>query len=721
MSASTTRGPMPGRNSMLGAITTTVVAVAREHRDVAYGLILMVAFSESLPVVGAFVPGDAIILGISALVPTGAVRLWPLIFAAMAGAVSGDGFAFWLGRHYHGAILGRWPFRGRPRLIERGTTFLQRHGGKSVFVARFTPGVRAIVPVLGGVLQMDVARFYVMNVLSAVLWSPAHILAGALIGASFVLLGAVAGRLALIVAIVLVLLVVAYMLVRYALQRLLPLAILAQEHVRLWARERDTWLARQLLAVLDPSRREMPGLALLAVIVLSSLWLFFGVLQDVVAGDPLVRANEAVFHFLQGLRTEWVDQAMVGITELGDAHVAAAVAIVSLAWLAWRRNWRAVAHLIAVVAMAAVSTVALKVLLHVQRPIPIEAGWDAFAFPSGHSAINAALYGFLAIIIVWEIDARWRLPVSGVLALLVGAIAFSRVYLGAHWLSDVLAGTAFGIASAALLGIAYLRHNPPPIGATGMCVVVGLCLTLVGAAHIDRRHFADMRLYAVRRREQRMAVGAWWRGEWARMPARRVDLIGGAEEPLTFQWAGPRAALRGELAEYGWHAPPRWTARTAARWLEPHVSLARLPVLPHFENGHREALVLVHRVTEQRRRERLVLRLWRSGVELTCGAAVVAPLYIGTVVEQHARRVAPLMTLTYALPTFDAPRAGLAAALVRWRLVARPRQSLGAAWDGRVLLAAPSSVSRWHYRRCADIGAHASATRRNGPSLTQHP
>lgn len=706
---------------MLGALTRSVVTIAQNHRDIAYGLIALVSFSESIPVAGAFVPGDALILGVSALVPTGAVKIWPLILAAMAGAVLGDGFAFWLGRHYHETILNRWPFRGRPKLVQRGTAFLQRHGGKSVFVARFTPGVRAIVPVLGGVLRMDVGRFYFMNVLSAILWSPAHILAGALIGASFALLGAVAGRLALIVAIVLVLLGLAYVLVRYALQRVLPLALRAQEHARLWARGHDSWLARQVLSVLDPARKEMPGLALLTGIVLCSLWLFFGVLQDVIAGDPLVRANSAVFHFLQGLRTEWVDQVMVAITELGDVRVVAAVTVVSLAWFGWRRNWRAAAHLIAVLAVAALVTIALKVTLQVHRPEPIDTGWDAFAFPSGHSVSNAALYGFLGIITLRDISARWRVPLAGGLVLLVGAIAFSRVYLGAHWLSDVLAGVAFGTATAALFAMAYLRHNPPPVGATGLSITACLGLLLMGAAHIDHRHAHDMRRYAVHHREYQIAFDAWWQHEWARLPARRVDLIGGAEEPLAFQWAGRRNALRTELAEHGWRAPPRWTARTATRWLEPHVSLTHLPVLPHLENGHREVLVLVHPVKMHPSRQRLVLRLWRSDFKLTRRTARSVPVYIGSVVDQHAKRVTYLMTLTYISNNYNAPRDELAASLMCHRLAKRTGTSLGRRWDGRVLLAQPAGTDRLRTQRRTATTAHMASTRPNGHAPCKNP
>ena len=719
---------------MLGTFTSSVVAIARAHQLAAYGLILLVSLSESLPVIGAFVPGDAIIFGISALVPTGALGFWQLVLAAFVGAVIGDGFAFWLGRHYHAAVLGRWPFRGRPHLLARGAAFVERHGGKSVFAARFTPGVRAVVPVLSGVLTMDTVRFYLMNLLSALLWAPAHILAGAAIGASFVLLGAVAGRLALIVAILLVLLTVAYLAVRYLLRRATPHVVAALERLRASAARRTGWFPRQLLAVLDPERHEMPGLAVLAAIVLSSLWLFFGVLQDVIAGDPLVRANHAVFEFLQGLRTEWIDQLMVAVTELGDARVVAAVALAATVWLAWRRNWRAAAHLVSVVAIAAVATAVLKLALRIHRPEPIDAGWDAFAFPSGHSAANAALYGFLAMITVWEIKGRWRLPLAGTLAVLVGSIAFSRVYLGAHWLSDVLAGTAFGIAAAGLLAMAYLRHDPPRVGAPGLCVTVGLGLLLAGAVHIERQHASDMRRYAVRRQVHFMPFVAWWQREWTRLPARRVDLIGGAEQPLTLQWAGRSAELRRELAARGWHSPPSWTLRTAAYWFEPHVELASLPVLPHLENGHRESLVLVHAAARGGERARIVLRLWRSDVVLTTTSGTV-PLFVGTILEERLQRVASIISVTHTMREFDGPRDVLGRALPGQRLALRARVVPGSSWDGRVLLGHPvaaaepirrteiqprSARRRFHHRPAA-TAAQIASTSPNGQAPCRNP
>ena len=671
---------------MLGTLTTSIIRFAGAHPDPAYGLVLLAALAEALPVIGAFVPGDVIILGVSALVPTGALRLWPLVAAATVGAVLGDGLSYGFGARYRHTILSRWPLKRYPSLIARGEAFQRRHGGKSVFVARFTPGVRAIVPLLGGVLQMSVGRFFAMNVLSAIVWAPAHVLAGVAIGASFVLLGAVAGRLALIVALLLVLLVALVWGTRALVRRLPARAARLQERLWRWARSRESWLTRPLLSILDPARKELPGLALLGALLVASVWLFLGVLQDVLTGDPLVRANQAVFHFLQSLRTEWFDHVMVVVTELGDAQVVIAVGLALVLWFALRRNWRGAAHAAGVVGLSIALTLLVDALPHVAQVNPLDLRRSAFAFPGGHSAANAALYGFLAMVVAWELPTRWKLLAVSLVAILVAAIAFSRVYLGARWLSGVLAGIAFGTAWAAFLAIAYLRRNPPPVRAGGLCAFAGTVLLVVGVAHVEHSYGADMRRYAVQEHTQAMSWARWWRSGWSELAARRLNLLGEERAPLTFQWAGSDVRLARDLAAHGWSAPVPWTPRSALAWLRPHVRLASLPVLPRLENGRPQALVRILPLAGGAGTSRLVLRLWKSNLRLTTPGGTTVPVFVGTVQEQHIEPSNLLLTLTRSIPDYDRGLDALAAAIPTSQLVRRQVPGRAPGWDGRVLL-----------------------------------
>ena len=265
------------------------------HSSFAYGAVFLLAFLEAVPVIGSVIPGSVLIIGVAALIPTGTVQMWPLMTAAIIGAILGDGLPYWFGHRYREAILSRWPLDRYPGLVEKSRAFIHRHGGKSILLARFTPGVRGFVPVVAGIAAMPAGRFYLANGLSAFVWAPAHILPGMFLGTSLALAGAAAGRLALLLVIVVALLWLLSWSLRFA-QRVGPPLIAAVEGwLRKWSTSRDTWLARQVQSLLDPERSELWALLLWAAVVVAAAWLFLGVLEDVVSGDPLIRIDMAIY------------------------------------------------------------------------------------------------------------------------------------------------------------------------------------------------------------------------------------------------------------------------------------------------------------------------------------------------------------------------------------------------------------------------------------------
>jgi len=419
---------------MMTSLVSSIIEFLTVNPHVAYLAVFLLALSESVPIIGAVVPGTAVILALSALVPSGVLLLWPLLVAATSGAIVGDGLSFWLGHRYQREILGFWPLNRHPELIQGSEAFFERHGVKSVFLARFVPGVRAFIPLLAGMMGMAVSRFYAVNVASALAWAPSHILSGVLVGATFSTLGAAAKPLAILLVVLLTVGWALLRIVRWALHRGVPYFMDALGRLRCWAGTHDTWLSRSLTHLLDPSQPEARILALSAVLLVGAAWLFFGILEDVVTGDPLLLADSAIYHALQDLRTAPGDALMIAITELGDTKVVAAVTLVVLLWLMYKRAWRTAAYwLIAIAGASALNTV-IKVALHRARPGELlYSGWSAFSFPSGHSTVNVVLYGFLAFLIARDLHPAWRLVVALGAAILIFLIASSRLYLGAHW------------------------------------------------------------------------------------------------------------------------------------------------------------------------------------------------------------------------------------------------------------------------------------------------
>src|SRR2546423_7107177 len=115
--------------------------------------------------------------------------------------------------------------------------------------------------------------------------------------------------------------------------------------------------------------------------------------------------------------------------------------------LAWRRRWHALASLVLTVPCGVILGELLKLIVRRQRPYLVGpfVDWVGYSFPSGHAISATLLYGFLAVCLWRVIEGRhWRVVTVFLAAVMAMAVGFSRIALGAHYLTDVIAGTMFG-------------------------------------------------------------------------------------------------------------------------------------------------------------------------------------------------------------------------------------------------------------------------------------
>ncbi len=165
---------------LVAAYLDPLINFVSAHPWLAYLTVFLAALLEAVPVVGSVIPGSTIILALSALVPGGELTLQWVLLAAAAGALLGDGSAFWTGHRTQREILNTWPLANYPRLVAQSEAFFQRWGTWAVFFARFVPPIRAFVPLTAGALGMPPPRFYAVNIPAVLLWAPAHVLPGVL-------------------------------------------------------------------------------------------------------------------------------------------------------------------------------------------------------------------------------------------------------------------------------------------------------------------------------------------------------------------------------------------------------------------------------------------------------------------------------------------------------------------------------------------------------------
>ena len=170
--------------------------------------------------------------------------------------------------------------------------------------------------------------------------------------------------------------------------------------------------------------------------------------DDTALADPHVTA------WVLAHRTGWLTSALQVLTWLGStAVIIPAVLAVGLYFAIRRRDWRPLALLGAAVAGAVGLYDIVKAL--VGRPRPPAAIWighyTGAAFPSGHATQSTAFYAMLALVLGAGLSIRRRAILWGAAALLVLVVGASRIYLGAHWLTDVLAGYALGATWVAIV------------------------------------------------------------------------------------------------------------------------------------------------------------------------------------------------------------------------------------------------------------------------------
>jgi membrane-associated phospholipid phosphatase len=319
----------------------------------------------------------------------------------------------------------------------------------------------------------------VANIAGGAIWATAMVLVGYLAGASWQRAAHWASRIGL----ALLALIVLSFAVRIAIRATRRRADRLQDRGdRLAATRPARWLRRRFPAQVAWLRRRLDptaptGLALTGTLLLAGLlaWTFGGLTQDVAAREGVARLDPRVHTFAVAHRAGWLTAVLANATWLGSNWLLVPILLVATGYLVLRLGDRRAAIAVWATYLGAVALYALsKPLVARARPPAADLIGHASgpSFPSGHAAQALAAWGVLAVVLTAGRSRRTRIAAMAVAALVVLVVGTSRVYLGAHWLTDVLAGYALtGSWLAVLIALRLRRARPPaeqqPVRPTG--------------------------------------------------------------------------------------------------------------------------------------------------------------------------------------------------------------------------------------------------------------
>lgn len=166
---------------MFAEFLAFITQLIQQYPTWAGSIVFIVAMVESLAVIGFIVPGVAIMFAIGALISQGSLELISTIIWAAAGASTGDGLSYFLGYHYKEKLYQlRW-FKRHQNLLDDGHHFFEKYGVYSILIGRFIGPIRAIIPLIAGILGMPIKHYIPINIIASALWAPAYLFPGIII------------------------------------------------------------------------------------------------------------------------------------------------------------------------------------------------------------------------------------------------------------------------------------------------------------------------------------------------------------------------------------------------------------------------------------------------------------------------------------------------------------------------------------------------------------
>ncbi len=652
-----------------------------------YWVIGLLAFGEALILTSLFSPGTIVVLIGGVLVAQGFYDFGDMVWFVAIGTILGAEVSFRIG------VRGGHLFQNGRRILslanlDRGKRFFVTYGASSIIMGHFFGPLRPIVPVVAGLSGMAPKRFLLWNVIGGFAYTLALLSFGYFFGTALDLVGAIATRAGLFVFIV-VLTLTALWFLTVKLRQVMPFLVSVLHSVGHAIEDNPDV---RILVLRHPksfqflahrfSRGQFSGLpaTILSSAVGYFLFLYASSTLDFITQGQIVQADIRIANLLTAFRDPSLVRFFTVVTAFGSWMMIIILTLTasSLLWLCNRSHF--LWGLWAVLVGNQLTVTLLKNIFTRVRPELAVYGESSYSFPSGHSAVSVAFFGFVTYILIRErIGSVLTVFTAGLS--IVFLIGLSRLYLVEHYLSDVLNGYLVG-AVWALLGIwltEWLHARGKPVERAPMkqwqqVAAAGVVVTAVITMWIVVQNYKQTRtnssVAAVTELNQSLP-SAFTSGV---LPTTTQSILGTPQEPISVVVLAPdEAAFLEVMSQAGWHLTDRPSFNTLSRaafavWFNWQYDTA--PVTPAFWNDQPHDFGFQVETPEGSLRQRRHAHFWNTGFRTTDGML----LMVGTASFDDGLK----WGLTHHIdPNIDAERDLLTSDLLRSDLVSvEPRMQL---------------------------------------------
>lgn len=591
-------------------------------------IVFLVAFLESLVLIGILLPGIMILFGIGTLIGLGMIDVLPVWLAASSGAFLGDGLSFALGYRYRQHLLDIWPFSRYPGMMDRGIRFFHNHGAKSVVAGRFIGPLRPVIPAVVGIMRMSPSRFIAVDLAACFAWAPAFLFPGLLFGASLEVASEYTGRLAMVLVIGLFSLWLIWWLMRSIYEPLASRSARWMRHGIRWTR-RHPKLGRLAASLLDPARPEVLSIAASGLLLVVIFWgLIMLLLLSPFSAQPQV-LDQSVQDLALSLRNELADPFFVAVSQLSRWQVTLFSSAAVFFWLYGAGRSTAAQHWLLAIGGGWLIQLLLAWGLRA-TPQVMEVSSELLRSPSSAMTLTTVVFSFFGVLIAGEVRRKHRQWPYLAAGLILTLLLLARLYLGLEWLSGGLMGVLLGLAWTLVVSIAYRQRAILPFSGAlaGLIFYGSASLLFLWQAN---EHTAEelVALHSVVP-SQLMSEQTWWDEAWSTLPAERTRSLQTTSRRFNVQLAAEPEAIAQALQKFGWEVEPPSDWRWIIQALNPDPDQSTLPLLGRAYQGRTESLLLRKQMPDGG--PLLTLRLWDSGVRLL---PAERPLYLAQVSEEQ--------------------------------------------------------------------------------------